>query len=179
MIFRKQKGEAEIGSDDESKKGRTTSNHDELREMVERLHHDATERMEAALAMLDRQRVPPASDVTALRLCAEVGHILQDDALAHTVLEALRVRRSLASPLHSTMRGAADRLIAANILRRLSPRSPVFIPTDRYVRAVDELRGYGAPPPALDDPASVASMGGALAQGGIKRRRNLPPPVRR
>jgi hypothetical protein len=156
---------------------RKTRNHEDLRQMLATLREAATERMQTALAILDRQQVSPASDVTALRLCAEVGRILQDDALAHAVLETLRMRRSLASPLNSTMRGAADRLIAANVLRRSAPRSPVFIPTDRYVRAVEELRGYGAPPPALDDPASVSCEEGALPRGGIKRRRNLPPPV--
>lgn len=157
---------------------RTAHNHDDLRQMIATLREEATERMQTALAMLDRQRVPPASDVTALRLCAEVGHILQDDALAHTVLETLRLRLSLASPLHSTMRGAADRLTVAKILRRSGKRSPVFVPTDHYVRAVQELRGIGAPPPALPDPASVARQEGEVPRGGIRRRTSLPPPVR-
>ena len=163
------------GQDDAS---RTACNHDDLRQMITTLREAATERFQTALAMLDRQRVPPASDLTALRLCAEVGHILQDDALAHTVLETLRMRRSLASPLHSTMRGAAKRLIAAKILRRSGKRSPVFVPTDRYVRAVEELRGLGAPPPALPVPATVARQEGEAPRGGIRRRTSLPPPVR-
>lgn len=163
------------GHDDAS---RTARGHDDLRQMIATLREAATERMQTALAMLDRQRMPPASDVTALRLCAEVGHILQDDALAHTVLETLRMRRSLASPLHSTMRYAADRLIVAKILRRSGKRSPVFVPTDRYVRAVEELRGLGTPPPALPDPASVGRQEADAPRGGIRRRTSLPPPVR-
>ena len=163
------------GQDDAS---RTARGHDYLRQMIATLREGATERFQTALAMLDRQRVPPASDVTALRLCAEVGHILQDDALAHTVLETLRMRRSLASPLHSTMRGAADRLMAANVLRRSAARSQVFVPTDRYLRAVEELRGLGAPLPALPVPATVARQEGEAPRGGIRRRTSLPPPVR-
>ena len=157
---------------------RTARNHDDLRQMITTLREAATERMQTALAILDRQRVPPASDVTALRLCAEVGHILQDNALAHTVLEVLRMRRSLASPLHSAMRGAADQLMAADVLRRSAPRSPVFVPTDRYVRAVEELRRYGEPPPALPDLPSGAGKKGAPPRSGIVRRRSQPPPVR-
>jgi len=151
---------------------RTARNHDDLRQMIAILREVATKRMQSALAMLDRQQVPPASDVTALRLCAEVGHILQDAALAHTVLETLRMRRSLASPLHSTMRDAVDRLIEANVLRRSAARSPVFVPTDRYVRAVEELRGMssGLPTAPVSQPASALGH----TRRGIVRRRHWP-----
>jgi hypothetical protein len=146
MILRKNnKGRDGAVSENTDEKGRTARSHDQLRRMIEKLRKAATERLETALSTLDRLGVAPATEVTALHLCAEVGRILQDDALAFTVLEALRMRGSLASPLHSAMRGAADRLIVAQILRRSAPRSPVFIPTNPYVRAVGELRGFGAP----------------------------------
>ena len=122
--------------------------------MVATLREAATDRMVLALAMLDRQLVPPASLVTAMQLCAEVGRILQDSALSHTVLEAFRMRGSLASAQQSHMREAADRLIVAGVLRRSAARSPVFVPTDRYVRAVQELRAMGA---ALSVPRLPAS----------------------
>jgi len=157
---------------------RTARNHDDLHQMIATLREAATERMQTALAMLDRQRVPPASDVTALRLCAEVGRILQDEGLAHTELEILRMRRSLASPLQSPMKVAAERLMAANVLRGSAPRSPVFVPTDRYVRAVKELRSYGASPQALLDLPSAAGQDGVPPRRGIVKRRNLPAPVR-
>lgn len=120
---------------------RTTHRRDDLHQMIATLREAATERMQSALAMLDRQRVPPAGDVTAMQLCAEVGHILQDDGCAHALLEVLRMRGSLASAPHSTLKGAVDRLQAAGILRRSAARSRVFVPTSRYVRAVSELRG--------------------------------------
>lgn len=159
--------------------GRTARNHDDLHQMIATLREAATERMQAALAMLDRQRVPPASDVTALRLCAEVGRILQDDGLAHTVLETLRMRGSLASAQELPMRGAADRLIAADVLRRSAPRSPVFVPTDRYVRAVGELRRVGADQVVEGAQLPVAIPHEARPCGGIVRRRNLPGAVRK
>lgn len=126
------------GRDDAS---RTARSHGQLREILVILREGATEKMQTALAMLDRQRVPPASDVTALQLCAEVGRILQDDGLAHTVLETLRMRGSLASPHGSPMKQAALQLKDEGVLDRFAPRSEVFVPTDRYVRAVRELRG--------------------------------------
>lgn len=134
------------GKDDPSRTART---HDDLQQMVATLRDAATQRMEGALAALDRQLIPPASHVTAIQLCAEVGRILQDDALARTVLETLSMRGSLASAQETAMRGAADQLIAANLLRRSAPRSPVFVPTERYVRAVQELRDMGAKGQAL------------------------------
>lgn len=152
---------------------RTARNRDDLHQMIATLREAATERMQAALAMLDRQCVPPASDLTALRLCAEVGRILQDDGLAHTVLETLRMRGSLASAQGSPMKAAADRLTAADVLRRSAPRSPVFVPTDRYVRAVGELRRVGGQ--SLDVvPSPVAIPAETRPRRGIVRRRNLP-----
>ena len=136
---------------------RTTRNHDNLRRMIAILREAATERMQSALALLDLQRVPPASEVTALRLCAEVGRILRNDGLAHTVLEALRMRGSLASAHQSPMKAAAERLAAANVLRRSAPRSQVFVPTDRYVRAVGELRHFGTKRLVRPAPAQVGS----------------------
>lgn len=153
--------------------GRTARNHDEMRRMVATLRVAATERMEGALAMLDRQLVPPKSHVTAMQLCAEVGRILQDDALAHTVLETLRMRGSLASAQQSAMRGAADRLMAANVLRRAAMRSPVFVPTDRYVRAVQELRDMGATRQVPRLPAPMPTQPPKLRRGGIVRRSDL------
>ncbi len=153
---------------------RTARNHDDLRQMIATLREAATARMQTALAMLDRQRLPPVSEVTALRMCAEVGRILQDDGLAHTVLETLRMRGSLAGPHKSPIRRAADRLTAANVLRRSAPRSPVFVPTDRYLCAVSELRRVGAGQMMKDVPSIAAISQEARPRGGIVRRHSLP-----
>ena len=163
------------GQDDAS---RTARHHDDLYQMIATLREAATEKMQAALAALDRQPMPPASDVTALRLCAEVGRILQDDSLADTVRETLRMRGSLASAVHSPVKDAAERLMAADVLRRSAPRSPVFVPTDRYVRAVGELRRVGAGRLMQAAPSRVVSQDEARPRGGIMRRRHLPEPVR-
>lgn len=163
---------------DQDDASRTARNHEDLHQMIATLRLAATERMQTALDMLDRQRVPPASDVTAQRLRAEVGRILQDDALAHTVLETLRMRGSLASAMQSPLKGAAEQLLAANVLQRSAPRSPVFVPTDRYVRAVGDLRKLGAKRPVRPSPAQMAPAEEVLPRGGIVRRRTLPPPVR-
>ena len=159
------------GQDDAS---RTARNHDDLHRMIVTLREGATERMQAARAKLDRQCVPPASDVTAMRLCADVGRILQDDDLAHTVLETLRMRGSLASAHQSPMKDAAERLAVADVLRRSAPRSPVFVPTDKYVGAVGELRRMGVGNPIDNASLPVVVPIETRRRGGIVRRTNWP-----
>lgn len=151
---------------------RTTHRRDDLHQMIAILREAATERMQAALAMLDHQRVPPAGDVTAMQLCSEVGRILQDDGLALTVLETLRMRGSLASAQRSTLKGAVDHLQAAGILRRSAPRSRVFVPTDRYVPAVSELRRMATKP--ANGLVFQGSPEARPIRRGIVRRRHWP-----
>lgn len=160
------------GQDDAS---RTARNHDDRRQMIATLREGATEKIQSALAILDRQHIPPASDVTALRLCAEVKRILQDEELAHTGLETLRMRGSLASAWQSRMKGAAEMLSSAKVLMRVESRSEVFVPTDRYVRAVAELRLIGAVQPVPPVPPLAPIQDTVRSCGGIVRRRNLLP----
>lgn len=124
---------------------RTASTHDGLGQIVAALREEATERMHWALDLLDKQRVPPASAVTAMQLCADVGRILQDDRLSHAVLETLRMRGSLAPPQMNSVRLASKKLVEAGILRRAAPRSQVFVPVSRYFWAVQSLRSLDAP----------------------------------
>lgn len=123
---------------------RTANTHDDLRQIVATLREAATVRLRWALEMLDRQRIPPTTGVTAIQLCAEVGRVLQDDGLAHTVLETLRLRGSLAPPHKNPVRAASDKLVEAGILKRAAPRSQVFVPVDRYLRSVTGLRSMDA-----------------------------------
>ena len=112
--------------------------------MVATLRNAATKRLETALTMLDRQRVPPLTDITSLQLCALVGRLLDDDDLAHTVLEELRLSGRIAGK-HGSIMGDAAKTLAdpkIGILARLARHSPVFVPCDRYLSAVQGLRGF-------------------------------------
>ena len=129
-------------TDDEA--GRTTRTKVGLHKMVATLRNAATKRLETALAMLNRQRVPPLTDITSLQLCALVGRLLDDDDLAHTVLEELRLSGRIAGK-HGSIMGDAAKTLAdpkIGILARLARHSPVFVPCDRYLSAVQGLRGF-------------------------------------
>lgn len=119
--------------------GRTTRTHSQVRSMVAHLRSAAEDRLGNAFEMLYRQLTPRAG-VTVVQLCSRIGRILQDDSLADTLINVLRMRGSLASAQGSPLKAAAESLVNAGILQRAAPRSEVFVPTDPYMQAVQKLR---------------------------------------